>query len=130
MAAMAAPYVLGAITIALAAGLAVDAIIGEWANQLDTYKDYIKDIASSDKDGVIISWDCAGKLYCRATIVGRSAGNGYTMGMSKLAASFVVDWGQMDGHGNSLWEAGRACTMTASNPSAGNYYSGDNRLCR
>jgi pyocin large subunit-like protein len=130
-AAAAAPVLIAAAVAAIVAGEAVGQIVNEWAAQLTDYRDILLEVAAQDDQGIIVSWDCANKLYCDATVVGRSTGNGYVIGMSKFAASFVVDWQVMDGTGNrSIWEAGRACTLSGGNPDEGNYFKRDTRLCR
>jgi hypothetical protein len=129
-AAAVAPYLIAAAALATALGIPLALIIERWASQIDLYADTIEAVANADENGVIIVWDCAFKADCTVKIIGRSTGNGKLIGISKPSASFLVPWQEMRGRYGSIWEAGRACTRNGDNPEPGNYYKGDDRLCR
>jgi hypothetical protein len=102
----------------------------KWADQLDVYANTI-DLANAESaDGVIISFDrILGGWH--VTIVNRGTGHGYTMPMAYGPAEFVIDGPMINGpNGSSVWLSGIACTRSGGNPSPGNWYNGDSRLCQ
>jgi len=113
-------------------GVATDWIINNIITDLETYRDKIRAVAGISPGGVIISWTCSG-LTCDTTIISRDTGDGFTFGMSGMAASMLVDTGNFvsrGGTGSSVWETGRACTITGDNPSGKGFYKRDTRWCK
>lgn len=109
-----------------------------WAGELDAFADLIE--SANGSAGVIISLADKGDAWgdycaptCSVTVVNRETGNGGKMEMTRIIGGMLFSDSRVaSGSGKrfSKWVAGRACTYSGGNPSAGNWYKGDHRLCQ